>query len=97
VTPVEMIHPLLAWLAAISIITFLVFAYDKLMARLGRGRVPEALLFGLAAVGGSLGALAAMTLLRHKTAKRSFRRVFWTIVVLQLVALGLYVGLRLPQ
>ncbi|MFH1086199.1 MAG: DUF1294 domain-containing protein [Chloroflexota bacterium] len=91
----EAIRPWVAWLIAVSLITFLVFGYDKLMARLGRGRVPEAVLLGLAAIGGSLGALAAMPVWRHKTAKQSFRVAFWAIVVVQLVALGVYVGLRL--
>lgn len=43
------------------------------------------------------GALAAMLLLRHKTAKQSFRLAFWAIVVLQLVAVGAYVGLTLKR
>ncbi len=93
----DAIHPALAWLVAISVITFLVFAYDKGMAKMGRGRVPEAVLLGLAAIGGSPGALVAMPVLRHKTAKQSFRLACWAIVVLQLVALGVYVGLNLKQ
>ena len=93
----EAIHPLVAWLVAISVITFLVFGYDKLMAKLSRGRVPEAVLLGLAAIGGSPGALVAMPVWRHKTAKQSFRLAFWAIVVVQLLAVGVYVGLGLRQ
>jgi uncharacterized membrane protein YsdA (DUF1294 family) len=94
---IDAIHPALAWFVAISVITFLAFAYDKMMAKMGRGRMPEAVLLGMAAIGGSPGALLAMPVLRHKTAKQSFRLAFWAIVVLQLVALGVYVGLNLRQ
>jgi len=94
---IEAISPLLAWLLAISAIAFLVYAYDKLTAKLGRGRVPELVLLALAAIGGSPGALLAMLLLRHKTAKPSFRLPFWVIVVLQLLIVGIYLGLTLRK
>jgi uncharacterized membrane protein YsdA (DUF1294 family) len=76
------------WLAGINLTTFLYYGYDKACARLARRRVPERVLHGLALVGGSVGALAAMRLFRHKTIKSGFRIVFWLIVAAQLLLLA---------
>lgn len=63
---------LLIYLAAINLITFLAFAYDKRQAKNGGWRVKEATLLFLCAAGGSLGGLAAMNFCRHKTKKPAF-------------------------
>ena len=55
-----------------SLITFGVFAYDKLRAGLGGRRVPEATLYLLSGLLGAPGGLAAMLVLRHKTRKPAF-------------------------
>ena len=80
--------PLLAaWLVAVNLITFAYYAYDKRQARaVPQGdRVPEAVLHGLAAFGGSPGAYLGMAVLRHKTVKTTFRFVFWCTVVFQVL------------
>lgn len=51
---------------------FGVYAFDKLAAKRGWRRVPEANLIGMAALAGAPGALLAMLLLRHKTRKPRF-------------------------
>lgn len=76
-----------AWLAAINAVTLLAYGLDKLLARGGAWRVPEAVLLGLGALGGTGGALAAMSLFRHKTIKGAFRVRFFVIAALQLAAL----------
>ena len=53
--------------AALNILCFLCFAFDKLFAVKHRRRIPERLLPPPSALGGSLGALLAMPLLQHKT------------------------------
>ena len=40
---------------------------DKKKARRGAWRIPEATLLGIAAAGGSIGAICGMLLFRHKT------------------------------
>lgn len=45
---------------------------DKEKARRGRWRIPEATLMGVAALGGSIGSLAGMYAVRHKTRHRKF-------------------------
>jgi uncharacterized membrane protein YsdA (DUF1294 family) len=72
------------WLATINLVTVAFYGYDKVRAYAGVGRVPEVVLHGLGALGGSPGALLAMWLFRHKTLKGSFRILFWAIVVLQI-------------
>lgn len=51
----------------LSIITFILFGYDKAQSRRGAGRVPEKALLILAVFGGALGGLLAMQVFRHKT------------------------------
>lgn len=48
---------LLAWLAVMSVGTFLLFGFDKWRAGRGGERVSEARLLGLSALGGWLGGL----------------------------------------
>lgn len=73
------------WIALVvligSVVTFLMYAFDKSAARRGRWRVEEATLHALALAGGWPGALLAQTFLRHKSAKTEFLRVFWVTVV----------------
>ncbi len=78
----------LGWLVVMSVVTFVVFAWDKFRARsaaCGAQRVPEKRLFLLIGLGGAAGAAAAMALLRHKTRKASFAAAtivaFWAWVI----------------
>jgi uncharacterized membrane protein YsdA (DUF1294 family) len=80
------------YLAVINAMAFLAFASDKRRAVAGIRRTPEQTLLGLAAIGGSIGALAGQQMFRHKTRKEPFRTILWSIVAIQLGAL---VGWRL--
>lgn len=84
---------LIMWGVALSITAFGIYGYDKGQAQRGGGRVPEVVLWLLAALGGSPGAFIAMRLFRHKTSKRTFQIVFWAIVLAQ-VALITFALLR---
>jgi uncharacterized membrane protein YsdA (DUF1294 family) len=81
-------HLLVCWLFAINITAFFYYGYDKARARSERNRVPEVVLHGWTALGGSVGSYAAMRLFRHKTIKGQFRVMFWLIVALQLALLA---------
>ncbi len=63
------------WLAAASVITFILYGYDKAQSKTGGGRVPEALLHWLALIGGFPGGWAGRWVFRHKTKKVSFTLV----------------------
>lgn len=79
--------PLVAGLyAALSGITFVVYALDKSAAARGARRTPESTLHGLALAGGWPGALLAQQFLRHKSTKAEFRAVFWGTVALNVAA-----------
>lgn len=83
---------------AMSLATFIVYAGDKRAARLQQWRVAEGTLHGLALACGWPGALLAQQLLRHKSAKPSFRRLFWLTVILNVLGFVLVftpLGMRL--
>lgn len=58
---------LLAYLIIINAAAFILMLADKIKAKRGAWRIPEATLMGIAALGGSVGALAGMYTFRHKT------------------------------
>lgn len=79
----------LPWLyGLVSLVTVLVYVRDKHAARHGGWRTPESSLHLLALLGGWPGALWAQQLLRHKTSKAPFRRLFVVTVLLNVAALG---------
>ena len=83
-------HLALAALAGLNVLTAAAYALDKHAARQGRWRTPEAHLHLLELLGGWPAAGFAQQLLRHKCAKPAYRRVFVAMVVLHLLALGLW-------
>jgi uncharacterized membrane protein YsdA (DUF1294 family)/cold shock CspA family protein len=81
---------LIIFLLLIAGLTFLMFGLDKRAALNERQRVPEKTLHLLSLAGGWPGALLARPLFRHKTRKQPFRTVFWLTVVVNLVAVGVF-------
>ena len=75
----------LAYFILINIITFIVYADDKRRARRGLWRTSESTLVLLAVAGGSVGAVLAMLLLRHKTRHTRFVICIPTIFVVQIL------------
>ena len=61
------------WFAAINVVTFLVFGYDKWRAGRSGQRVSELTLVLFGAIGGWPGGLIGMNVFRHKTAKWTFK------------------------
>jgi uncharacterized membrane protein YsdA (DUF1294 family) len=66
----------------LNLLVFSIYFMDKQAARHGRWRISERTLLILALIGGSLGALAAQQLLRHKTRKEPFRSILAAILIL---------------
>ncbi len=62
----------LGYLAFISLLSIILVITDKSKARKHRYRIPEAVLFLLAALGGSAVMYLTMCLVRHKTQKNRF-------------------------
>lgn len=71
------------YLLMINIAAFTVWCADKYFAKTNRRRVPEKILFLWALLGGSLGSLCAMQLVRHKTKHWYFRIGIPLILFLQ--------------
>lgn len=62
----------LIYLCIINAAAFLLMLIDKAKAKKNRWRIPEATLLGVCAIGGSLGGIIGMYLLRHKTKHPKF-------------------------
>ncbi len=79
----------LIWVAAMSLISIVITISDKIKAKKGRWRVPEATLLGFSALGGSVAMLLTMFIIRHKTKHAKFMVGIPLIIILQLVAVWL--------
>jgi uncharacterized membrane protein YsdA (DUF1294 family) len=73
------------WLAAASVITFLLYGFDKARSKNGGWRVPEIVLHGLALAGGFPGGWVGRSVFRHKTKKGIFVFVLAVSTVIHLV------------
>ena len=82
------LHVALIYLAIINVITFFLFGIDKLKAKRSKWRVSEAMLLGMAAIGGSIGAWLGMMVWHHKTLHKKFR---YGIPLILMVQIGLLV------
>ena len=80
---------ILYYLLAINIASFFLYGIDKYKAKKGKWRISEATLLTMAAIGGSIGALAGMRLWHHKTMHKKFKYGIPLIIILQ-VALAVY-------
>jgi uncharacterized membrane protein YsdA (DUF1294 family) len=70
------------YIVIINLVTAGLFAADKRRAQKGMWRISEKTLIGLSLLGGSIGALFAMHVFRHKSIK--FRWILPAIFMLQL-------------
>ena len=69
---------------AMSLITFVMYGWDKRQARCDQRRIPESRLHWLALLGGWPGALVGRGYFRHKTQKTMFTIKTWCIVTIHL-------------
>lgn len=74
---------IIIYLIAINIIGIIVNIADKQKAKHGKWRIPEATLWAIALLGGSVGSYATMKTIRHKTKHKSFMIGFPLIIVFQ--------------
>lgn len=83
-------------LCLINIVTVIAYGADKKAALRGEWRVPEAQLHTLEFLGGWPGAYIGQKIFHHKTKKKSYRVMFWLMLVLQIAAVYIilcYLGL----
>ena len=81
----ETIYWLISYVVIMNIVAFCAMGIDKRKAKKRAWRSPEATLFILAAVGGSIGSIAGMYTFRHKTKHRSFVWGMPAILIAQII------------
>lgn len=79
-------HILTLYLLIINAAGFLLMLADKYKAKKKLWRIPEATLIGVAVLGGSIGVLAGMYTVRHKTRHLKFTLGVPVILAVQLLA-----------
>jgi len=84
--------PLLVYLLLINAAGFLLMLTDKYKAKKNLWRIPEATLMAVAVIGGSLGSLLGMQLVRHKTKHLKFALGIPLILAIQIVLAILLTG-----
>jgi uncharacterized membrane protein YsdA (DUF1294 family) len=77
---------IIIYLAAVNLLGLILMGVDKSRAKRRKWRVPEATLFLVAAIGGSLGSIAGMYIFRHKTKHLYFVIGMPLILVIQIIA-----------
>ena len=76
----------LAAIAIMSVVAFILYGVDKSKAKREAWRIPEAVLLGWGFFGGAVGAICGMRFFRHKT-KHWY---FWAVNILGLI---LHIGI----
>lgn len=76
---------LVIYLLGMNILGFLLMGIDKYKAKKRAFRIPEATLFTVAVIGGSLGSILGMFTFHHKTRHWYFLYGMPAILILQLV------------
>ena len=83
---------MLIYLCIINAAGFMLMLLDKWKAKKNLWRIPEATLFMVAILGGSIGSLLGMYAVRHKTKHLTFTVGMPLILALQVMAAGLILG-----
>lgn len=79
------------YLIAVNLTGFALMGFDKWKARKHAWRIPEATLFIVALIGGSVGSILGMQVFRHKTRHWYFVYGMPAILLLQLVLVFLLI------
>ena len=80
------------YLLLINAAAFVLMLVDKIKAKKNLWRIPEATLFLVAAIGGSIGSLIGMYTFRHKTKHIKFIVGMPLILAVQIIAVVLVMG-----
>ena len=85
----DVITLLLEYLIAVNLIGFALMGIDNYKAKKRAFRIPEATLFIVAIIGGSLGSIIGMYAFRHKTRHWYFVYGMPAILILQILLIAL--------
>ena len=81
------LYLIIIYLVITNVLGFALMGIDKRRARKNAFRIPEATLFSVAIVGGSIGSIIGMFLFRHKT-KHWYFLVGMPLILLIQIGLG---------
>lgn len=76
-----MLNILLTYYIVITVVTMLVYGWDKLSAKKDWRRIPEHTLLFISLIGGALGGLLGMLIWHHKTRKAKF----WVVQIFAII------------
>lgn len=79
-----MFKVVLIYLLTVNALGFVLMTVDKYKAKKNLWRIPESTLITVALIGGSIGSLAGMCMVRHKTKHLKFTVGIPVILVLQI-------------
>lgn len=79
----------LIFLGIMSILTYVIYKVDKVKAINNKYRIKESTLLLFSFIGGSIGALLAMYIIRHKNKKIKFIFFNWLFLLIHLI-IGYY-------
>ena len=83
---------ILLYLLTVNAVGFVLMLGDKRMAQKNLWRIPEGTLLGVAVIGGSLGCIAGMYAVRHKTKHLKFVIGLPLILAVQVMLCILMIG-----
>ena len=81
-------YPVVMWLLLINVQTMVMYGADKMAARKGMRRVPEATLLVFGVTGGWPGAILGQQLFRHKTQKQPFKTYFFISAIVSITVMA---------
>ncbi|NLD87869.1 MAG: DUF1294 domain-containing protein [Clostridiales bacterium] len=82
---------LFTYLVIVNVVAFVMMAVDKSFAKRGTKRIPEALLLFCAFIGGTLGELLGMYIIRHKTRHVKFVVLVPLFLVIHVVLIKIFI------
>ena len=85
----DVITLLLEYLIVVNLISFALMGIDKYKAKKRAFRIPEATLFIVAVIGGSIGSIIGMYAFRHKTRHWYFVYGMPAILIIQILLITL--------
>lgn len=87
----DVIQIITVYLVSMNAIGFAIMGIDKYKARKNLWRIPEATLFIIAIIGGSIGSIIGMYTFRHKTRHLTFVIGMPAILIIQILLIVLLI------
>ena len=78
---------LLIYIGVMSLLTVIITVYDKIAAKAGKWRIPEATILLTGLFGGAFAEIVTMQIIRHKTQHRKFMIVLPLEIILHVALL----------